>query len=455
MTNPVKQADAPALSLQTARAVRWGTAMLAAATLAAAFWLVTPALGPGHSLLRKSLIGVAIVLAALRFVRIGWAARGLAIALALAASLGLAELGLRLFWSRPLTTLIQPDDRWLYKLVPGASRSYTHTPTNGGGSVLIEVNHAGFRGKDLPRDAKKRVVVYGDSYIEGEFSPLEATFPAQLEARLRGPHVINAGVVGYGPDQVSARMADELPGLGVDLAIVAIYSGNDFGDLLRNKMLRLDDAGHVVDNPWVMGKAMKGAFAESRSGLFLLKLLSKGASRKVVTPIVAPRMDKALEMAQSEYDEYIVRGDNQIRNLLFDPYNADVALKPDSPSAKYRVRLMEGAILRMKETAERSHVPLVLVIIPDPFDVCDVYDGYHFDPVEYPEYKRSRLTDLLEDIATRADLQHVNLFEPFRRGDPTKLYFRGGNNHWNDAGQGLAAEVVGDYLLRKGLVKGP
>jgi hypothetical protein len=53
-------------------------------------------------------------------------------------------------------------------------------------------------------------------------------------------------VTGYGPDQESLVMEDDLPSLKPDLIIVAIYSGTDFGDLLRNKLYRLDGQSRLV-----------------------------------------------------------------------------------------------------------------------------------------------------------------------------------------------------------------
>ena len=43
-----------------------------------------------------------------------------------------------------------------------------------------------------------------------------------------------------------------------------------------------------------------------------------------------------------EYQEYVVEGDNVIRMLRSDPYSADISLLPDSPSAQYKLALMEA-----------------------------------------------------------------------------------------------------------------
>src|SRR6185503_7481910 len=109
----------------------------------------------------------------------------------------------------------------------------------------VHVNALGLRGDEPEPTAngRQRIVVYGDSFVEAEFSPLAETFPKRLEARLRAAgvplEVLNAGVVGYGPDQVCVRLEKELTQLRPDLLIVALASGNDYGDLVRNKLFRL------------------------------------------------------------------------------------------------------------------------------------------------------------------------------------------------------------------------
>ena len=73
------------------------------------------------------------------------------------------------------------------------------------------------------------MVVYGDSFVEARSTRLEDTFPVRLEAALRdrraGPvEVVNAGVSGYGPDQILARLDSDLAGLQPDLVILALYA---------------------------------------------------------------------------------------------------------------------------------------------------------------------------------------------------------------------------------------
>ena len=99
-----------------------------------------------------------------------------------------------------------------------------------------------------PADGSRpRVVVYGDSFIHTYYVDADDGFAQQLENGLSrrlgsGVEVVNAGVAAYGPDQIALRMEDELPKLRPDLVVVAVFGGNDFGDLVRpNRGLRERD----------------------------------------------------------------------------------------------------------------------------------------------------------------------------------------------------------------------
>jgi SGNH hydrolase-like domain, acetyltransferase AlgX len=129
-------------------------------------------------------------------------------------------------------------------------------------------------------------------------------------------------------------------------------------------------------------------------------------------------------------------------NVSTDHYDPDVSLTPRSESARYKIRLMDAVITRIQETAARFVIPLILLIIPSQIDLSDDYDSARVDSNEFPEYRHSALTDVIQDIAERHRIPFVNLYPKFQDRDAHRLYFYGGNNHWNDMGQDLAAEIT-------------
>jgi hypothetical protein len=277
--------------------------------------------------------------------------------------------------------------------------------------------------------------------------------------------VVNAGVAGYGPDQELRRMEDELPTLKPDLVIVAIYAGNDFGDLLRDKLYRLSSDGSLQDNRSVfLDDAILSDMRRARSELILRKIMRAAISRLFGSPNDAvvtsrearrARVDADLKLGIDEYRQYVVEGDNAVHNLYWDPYNADVSLTPTSESARYEITMMEQIMRRMGETAVKNNASLVFLLIPSPIDAADEHESGEVDPVKYPEYRRSTLTDILEQICQRNGFRAVNLFGPFWERRADDLYLKGMDDHWNARGQAYAAELVSEFLRAQNLLGGP
>lgn len=388
----------------------------------------------------------------------GWLAVQISVMLALVG----AEFALRVLLSERYYSPFQYDERYHYVLKPGARREYRHMPENGGGTLVYSVNSRGFRGAEfeVPKQNQYRIAVYGDSFIQAEYSPDEATLPAMLEQALaagseRPIEVINAGVAGYGPDQVLLRLEDELPWLELDHLVVGVFAGNDFGDLVRNKLYRLDEAGVLVRNEASVSPDVVRAMRVEKRELILKKIAkdavarirARGVSATSVSDAAYARAEAALAQHIAEYREYVVDGDNEVRELRSDPYSADISLYPESDSAIYKVNLMRAVLGRVAEVAQAHDVPLTLLLIPHPTDLLDgQHESVRIDRGKYGEYQPRQLTDSLRSIAESLNIDYLDLYEPFRAGDPVSLYLSGGDDHWNERGQGLAASALAERL---------
>ncbi len=457
----------------TTFAVRSITAGMALALVLVAFF-DRPVLQTGalFGWFQLTLLAAGVCLGALCLAPLTWNQQGLTLLISVGASLVLAEFVARGFLGPRFLGIYQRDDRVLYRLIPGAERVNVLPTINGGAVIRYRINSQGFRGGELlPAGRSTRVLVYGDSFIQGDFSRTEDTFTEQLQRRLasaagrRRIEVVNAGVAGYGPDQELRRMEDELPAFKPTLAVVAIYAGNDFGDLLRDKLYRLTNHGSLEDNPSVfLDDAIESDMRRSRSEPVLRKMLRAARLRVFGSPTPAfvsgrearlARVDADLQQGIDEYRQYVIQGDNGVHDLYVDPYNADVSLTPASESARYKIGMMEQLMRRMAEVAAKSGAALLFVLIPSPIDVTDQHESGEVDPRKYPEYRRSTLTDILEQICQRNGFRVVNLFEPFWQRRADDLYLKGWDDHWNARGQAYAAELVSEFVAAQNLLGNP
>jgi len=347
----------------------------------------------------------------------------------------------------------QYDDRLIFKFIPKRNSVMTRTPLNGGETVTHRINSDGFRGPELlPVGKVMRVVVYGDSFIHAYYSSQNETFAGRLGALLaerlgKEVEVINAGVSSYGPDQESLKMEDELPRLRPDLVIVSIFAGNDYGDLMRNKMFRLGTDGALVENHWLLDPSIRASFELSQR-----ESIIKRALRSVIGSMGSAdrsrfsNVDFLLEEAGREYWSFVVERNDIVTNTHTDYYSADVSLIPKSESARYKVALMEAVMRRIRDTAKKNGAPLAFLFIPHPVDVTDHYDSWQIDRKRFPDYDGRNQISPLEITARTMGVPFVSLYDTYRQHDANSLYFHD-DDHWNGAGQLMAAEVMTDYLL--------
>lgn len=415
---------------------------------------------PGFGLTQMliSIVGIGLALCALLPTRIAGSILLLVITslamLAFAEIVGETMLGSRF---RPN---FQFDDRLIFKFIPSRNSVMTRTTMNGGETVTYRINSDGYRGPELlPVGNATRIAVYGDSFIHAYYSTQEETFTGQLSSLLtkrigKQVEVVNAGVSSYGPDQESLKMADELPKLHPDLAIVAIFAGNDYGDLMRDKMFRLGSDGRLIENQWQLDPSIRSSFERSQRESILKRALRNvlGSLRPPPGRNGHPDMDDQtnieflLKEAEREYRSFIVEGNSIVTNTHVDYYSADVSLTPRGESARYKIALMRAVMRRIRDVAQQNGTPLAFLFIPHPSDVTDHYDSWLIDRKRFPDYDGRNQIAPLEETARTLRVPFVSLYDIYRQHDANALYFHD-DDHWNAAGQRIAAEVMADYLL--------
>lgn len=136
---------------------------------------------------------------------------------------------------------LKPELRALVQLNPanyGVAHPYIghlHTPHSSfviSGQDFEAVHHVdglGFRNR-WPWPERAEIVVVGDSVAFGYTAPDGQGWPAQLEAGLGGPRVVNLSLVGAGPQQYLRIFETFGVKLRPKLLLVGVWAANDFGD---------------------------------------------------------------------------------------------------------------------------------------------------------------------------------------------------------------------------------
>ena len=267
---------------------------------------------------------------------------------------------------------------------------------------------------------------------------------------------VNAGVAGYGPDQALKRIERDFAAMRPDLVLLMIYAGNDYGDLMRNKLFLLNDAGQLTENIPTLDEVMIEQFRDAErkshklkiSAIFydlrqtIKQLLAEKQPRKAATPVAD--WEKWLAERAGEYEQ-LRRNDLFVHNLFNDGYDADIALQPGMPSAEHKLRLMTAFIKLTKERLGRLGARAVVVAVPSPVDACRDYD-WVVNSRDYPHYDRRRATAHIVESALSAGLPAIDLLDSLGTPNCNEYYLHHGDLHWSDAGQARAASAVAAFL---------
>ena len=377
----------------------------------------------------------------------------------------LIEVILRIFFPAKATDQLEtsaftPHSEFLVTLKARVQKEYIHSEINGGRTIPWRSNEDGFRGGKLQK-RDYRIMVYGDSNIHARFSKLENTFAHQLQSMLnqnssQSIEVVNAGVVGFGPDQSLLKFIEEVPKLKPDMVILQIFADNDFGDLIRNRLFEVDEHGNLVPTdhkriqdpsfqdfekrakPWRYLRIMDGVRKIRRT----FHSNKEGISAKKMIAICNQLSKEALDTYNGKNDH--------IQSHFADHYDIDVATKPSSLSAQKKIILMEKIIEQFRMEAADKNIKLLVLIEPSSVDLTTNGFLSHKELTqEFPEYRPTNLTNFIEQICSKNDIPYINLYAPFLQSNPERFYFRKGNDHWTDKAQQLAAKISSDYIQKE------
>lgn len=356
----------------------------------------------------------------------------------------------------------QFNEDYLVELVPGIEKTFVRSEENGGGSILWKVNKDGFRGTSIQNNGDYRIMVYGDSNIQSRFSVEESTYVYKLgeylnEAQGKEVEVINAGVVGFGPDQAFLKFEQEVDIYKPDLVILNVFAGNDFGDIIRNRLFELDGNGELVKTSF---KPEPDQEFQTEGGV-KIRLLEwtksvrqglddrRNEKRAVEDPEAYEQgVFNYFDGANKKAFEVYKKGNPRLFSHFQDSYETDLATDLNSNASQEKIALIKLAIAGMNELAKEKEVQFMVQILPSSTDLTpsNYVLGNDFLKRNYPEYDQARLTNILSEISSELEIISLNLYPVFTSNNPESLFFRGENNHWNDSGQDVAAREMAAFI---------
>jgi hypothetical protein len=390
------------------------------------------------------------------------------------ATLAVLEVALRIIFpdlKRTRSTLesmaYQYNKDYLVSLKPNTVKEYEikKGEVDFGKTITWKTNSLGFRGDEVGQKRGLRVIVYGDSNIQARFSEAEYTYTSALQKLLRANYanadVINAGIVGAGPDESLIRLSNDFDKVNPDIVIFHVFADNDYGDIIRNRLFKFSPNNTFIKTKYPITVDERFTSREST----IVELVHKLYIQRIINRLIHEARDyKQNNLSHEEKVEQILNDlekraasaykiykEDKPRHISHfeDYYDIDVAAHPDSESARIKIALMEEVLVAASEFCAKNNISFIILVQPAVFDLAlNVnLDVGNLDLAKrYENYKPENLSDPLKEICTKHGFNCIHLINSFRQNNPASVYRNDG--HWNTKGQMLAAEETKSAIIR-------
>jgi lysophospholipase L1-like esterase len=386
-----------------------------------------------------------------------WAARLLFIIIALAVPVIGLEIGLR--WLGPfLPGNYYSGDVYLE---PHPLFGRFHVPNTTGWlrteeyTTRVAINSRGLREREIPHEKPagvRRIVVLGDSFVEGEEVPEDAMVTRQLEGRLNAPNavrteVINGGVRAFGTAQEYLFLKHEALRYQPDVVVLVFYSGNDVADnnprIGHNVASRhrpyfdLDKGGNLKPLPFRPQRTQQPGIVEQlRRGSLLFSVIDTGVIQKL------PRAAGSLDDEESDNDN--IQPDRRMVKY-------ELPVFSDAPSGAWDDAwgVTEALLAAARDEANGTGTQFLLAYAPTKWELY---------PQDWEELRaRNGLSDdgwdlngprtRVRELAARRGIPYLDLTPGLLREatDGARLYYRS-DIHWTPRGHQVTAELLAGAL---------
>ncbi|MGH0029072.1 MAG: GDSL-type esterase/lipase family protein [Myxococcota bacterium] len=376
-------------------------------------------------------------------------------------ALGVAEIVLRnvrTFAAETSSEYLVPHPTLGWSLMPGGR--YQTAPD--GDLFEVAYNTRGWR--DVERTpgpvGTPRVVVLGDSFMEGYTVRLEDAFHRQLQARLRREHpeaqVVNLGVSGYG--NLQALLAYELEGRRYqpDLVLLGFYLHND----LRDNSQEIES----LRKPGSM-KARNRPFLEPGEGWEITVVEAERSQRRYEAALARRaswwwRLGNVSHLWRMTFTSWI---DSALRRIEEGPPIEDTLTREQRrelelavfgcevpPVYQRALEITKRVLVGLAERVRADGAQLVVFSVPSEYESVPVARG--FTDEDLPCRRNPPLYAPIAAFLAEQGIPWIDLVPAFQRemqdGEPLFALL---DSHWNAAGHAYAAKLVEQRLEALGL----
>jgi hypothetical protein len=346
---------------------------------------------------------------------------------------------------------------WLHR--PGASGRWFDQ--YGEFSVDVTINSEGLRDVEHEREKPPgvfRILLLGDSYMEGIQVELEKTFPRLLERKLsaRRVEVINASTADWGTDNQLVYFRERGRAYSPDLVLLAFTTAND----VRNNSVELNlrvPSALPFKPTFTMSATGELEFHEmpplppsppappwwraSRAATFFERRLG-------LTPPVIVELPPAAKPAASPTAATPLPPVSRVPTDM-------LVYSPSPPAEVTRAwAVTKALVLELEREVEAGGAAFAMVLVNGPWAHYDDYWKLMTmdDPTARASWDPQRPNREMAAFAAERSIPALDLFQAIEAEKlKERLYFRY-DPHFTAAGHRVAANATAAFLVEKGLV---
>ena len=290
-------------------------------------------------------------------------------------------------------------------------------------SIKVLINNQGFRNDtDVQfnkQEDTKRIVLVGDSFVEGLQVDLDKTVAKKLEAFLNSNQidikyeVLNFGVSGYGLDQKFLYLKNNVLAFQPNLVIL-FFASNDLDDIKNNNIMFLDN------NETLQFKQFK------KDDKYLV--LTKDLVRKFYIPNAIFRIFKTNNKIENGTKKIPI--EHKLYQGILDNQTS------------FYLDLTKRLILESKKITEESGSTFLLVLGVDKTQVVNSYSKSFIDQYNVTNFDSDFINQYLGNFVQENSIEYIDLLPSFKQvGNPTDLFFIK-DGHRSQYGHEVVAKVL-------------
>ncbi len=318
--------------------------------------------------------------------------------------------------------------------------------------TTLQFDANGMRGRERPYTKPKnvsRILVLGDSFVEGYAVQVQDRFTEILEATLGSPfEVIALGVAGYSTDQELLSLEQEGWKYEPDLVVLAFYYNDVWGNGSRSLL------------PMVI-RTQKPVFVMDASGSLTLTNV----------PVPYPKPTKPTLRDRFKLYDLIrrtMKGSQLLRSLALkaglaeeaqpperrpmggvgSPDEFEVYQKTETKNVEREWSITRALLRRMKQEADQRGVRLVVFYVPTRVELSAEDWSNRRIPADYDAGEVARK---LAGICKTEDIPCIDPSDHFREAAKRSQLYYVRDVHWNPAGNRLAAQILAEYVRSSGV----